>query len=244
MIVTIAWVAADRLVSGRGPDWSRTPARGGWRLSSLQSGLWRSSRLVSIWTLRASRSIVPLAHRALARLDETPPSDPSPDVPGLTCARDQSNRRRRPLRGPCPYRNLRQTSPLSRIGSIPARANQRPRPQQEQENGMSSSVPRDAIESTWSRFSGLILPVAIVGAVLVFVVPLPAGGPRPAAGGQHHAGGADPADGAGDRDAAGVQRLPDDPAGHHAEPAGPERGDDPANPDRRWRATAWTPRVG
>ncbi len=39
---------------------------------------------------------------------------------------------------------------------------------------MPSSVPRDAIESTWSRFSGLILPVAIVGAVLVFVVPLPA----------------------------------------------------------------------
>ena len=66
----------------------------------------------------------------------------------------------------------------------------------------------------------------------------PAGRARPAPVGQHHARGARAADDPGDPHAAGLQRLPDHPADHDADPAGAERRDDAAGPDPRRRPRA------
>ena len=99
-------------------------------------------------------------------------------------------------------------------------------------------TPSSPVASGWSRLTGVILPITIVGAILVLIIPVPPAGPRPAALGQHHAGGDRAADHADDPDAAGVQRLPDDAAGDDAGPAGAQRGDDAADPDARRRRRA------
>ena len=67
---------------------------------------------------------------------------------------------------------------------------------------------------------GLVLPVTIIGAILVFVVPIPAGVARRPALGQPDGGRGRALDDAGDPHAAGVQRVPDDPADDHADAAG------------------------
>ena len=101
-------------------------------------------------------------------------------------------------------------------------------------------TPSSPVASGWSRLTGVILPITIVGAILVFIVPVPPLVLDLLLVGQHHAGGDRAADHAGDPHAAGVQRLPDDPAGDHADPAGAQRGDDAADPDARRRSTGST----
>ena len=67
---------------------------------------------------------------------------------------------------------------------------------------------------------GLVMPVTIVGAILVFVVPIPPAVLDVLLSANVTRGGARALDDAGDPHAAGIQRVSDDPADDHADAAG------------------------
>ena len=78
-------------------------------------------------------------------------------------------------------RMLRRARPAP---SIPGRGEER----------MPPALDRPSPNAAWDRLAGVALPVTIVGAVLVFIGPGPAGRAGPAPVGQHHAGGPGPVD--------------------------------------------------
>ena len=70
------------------------------------------------------------------------------------------------------------------------------------------------LESVWRRTSGLVLPVTIIGAILVFVVPIPPGVLDLLLSANLTLAVVVLLDDAGDPHAAGVQRISDDPPDH------------------------------
>ncbi len=85
---------------------------------------------------------------------------------------------------------------------------------------------------------GLVLPVTIIGAILVFVVPIPPLVLDVLLSANVTVAVVVLLTTLAIRTPAGVQRVSDDPADHDADPAGPERGDDAAGPDARRRRGA------
>ena len=100
------------------------------------------------------------------------------------------------------------------------------------------------VDSAWSRLAGVILPVTIVGAVLVFIVPVPPAVLDLLQSANITPGGPGAADDPGDPIAGGLQRVPDDPPDDHADPAGPQRRHDPAGFDPRGPTRGWRPAGG
>ena len=95
------------------------------------------------------------------------------------------------------------------------------------------------IASGWRRSSGLVLPIVIIGAILVFVIPIPPGLLDVSALGQFDACGGGAAHDPGDPVPSGIQCVSDHSADHDADPAGPQRGDDPTGPDSMEGSTGW-----